>query len=185
MRPHLDYGDIIYHEFDPQLTLEFTKKLKTVPYLAALAVSGAWRGTNKCKLYEELGWEYLYHTFDQPIERTNKYSNTYFQICPKEWNRLDIVQSSETISEFEKRLIQIVRPVKRSIFDVHDLYGVKLLTRLRVEFSDLCSHGYNHNFHCPEPSCSCQTGVENNEHFLLHCLRFSTQRKTLLDLHGV
>ena len=35
---------------------------------------------------------------------------------------------------------------------------------------------------CAEPSCSCQTGVEDNEHFLLHCPRFSTQRKTLLDL---
>ena len=119
----------------------------------ALAVSGSWRGTNKCKLYEELGWEYLYHrrwyrrlihyyklkqsrlrsylynlippkreshyglrranSFDQPIERTNRYSNTYFQNCSKEWNRLDIsVRSSQTISKFKKRLIQIVRPVE-------------------------------------------------------------------------
>ena len=152
LRLHLDYGDIIYHKFDPELTLEFTKKLETVQYSAALAVSGAWRGTNKCELYEELGWEYLYHrrwyrrlihfyklkqsrlplylynlipperelnyclrranTFDQTMERTNRYSNTYFQNCPKEWNRLDIsVQSSQTISEFKRRLIQIVRPV--------------------------------------------------------------------------
>ena len=51
VRPHLDYGDIIYHKFDPELTLEFTKKLETVQYSAALAVSGAWRGTNNCKLY--------------------------------------------------------------------------------------------------------------------------------------
>ena len=92
------------------------------------------------------------------------------------------VQSSQMISEFKKRLIQIVRPVKRSFFHVHDLYGVKLLTWLCVEFSDLRSHRYNHNFHCSEPSCSCQTGVEDNEHFVLHCPRFSTQRKTLLDL---
>ena len=86
------------------------------------------------------------------------------------------------ISEFKKRQIQIVRPVKRSIFNVHDLYGVKLLTRLHVEFGDLRGHRYNRNFHCPEPSCSCQTAIEDNEHFLLHCLHFSTQRKTILDL---
>ena len=55
LRLQLDYGDIIYHKFDPELTLEFTKKLETVQYSAALAVSGAWRGTNKCELYEELG----------------------------------------------------------------------------------------------------------------------------------
>ena len=86
------------------------------------------------------------------------------------------------ISEFKKRLIQIVRPVKRSIFNVHDLYRIKLLTRLHVEFSDLCSHRYNHKFHCSEQFCSCQTGLEDNEHFLLPCPYFSTQLKTLLDL---
>ena len=61
VRPHLDYGDIIYHKFDPELTMEFTRKLESTQYTAALAVNGAWRGTNRNKLYEELGWEYLYH----------------------------------------------------------------------------------------------------------------------------
>ena len=59
--PYLDHSDIIYHKFDPELTLEFTKKLEPVQHSTTLAVSGAWRGINKCKLYEELGWEYLYH----------------------------------------------------------------------------------------------------------------------------
>ena len=61
VRPHLDYGNIIYHKYDPELNLDFTKKLETTQYSAALALSGAWRGTNKYKLYEELGWESLYH----------------------------------------------------------------------------------------------------------------------------
>ena len=61
VRPHLDYADIIYHKFDPGFTLEFTRKFGSTQYTAALAVSGAWRGTNRNKLYEELGWEYLYH----------------------------------------------------------------------------------------------------------------------------
>ena len=30
-------------------------------YTAALAVSGAWQGTNRNKLYEALDWECLYH----------------------------------------------------------------------------------------------------------------------------
>ena len=55
LRPYPDYGDVIDHKFDPELTLEFTKKLETVHYSAALAVSGAWGRTVKCKLYEELG----------------------------------------------------------------------------------------------------------------------------------
>ena len=61
VRPHLDYCDIIYHRHDPEFKLEFTKRLEPTQYSAALAVSGAWRGTNTDKLYEELGWEILYY----------------------------------------------------------------------------------------------------------------------------
>ena len=223
VRPHLDYGDIIYHKHDPDMNLEFTKKLEATQYSAALAVSGAWRGTNKSKLYEELGWEYLYHrrwyrrlthfykvrntrsplylynlipperhvnynlrsshVFESSIERTTRFSNTYFQNCVHEWNLLDIsIRSCQTISEFKRKLIQWVRPPKRSVFNIHDLKGIKLLTRLRVEFSDLRNHRYRHNFNCPNPSCLCKTGNEDNEHFLLHCPRFSSQRRVLLDL---
>ena len=49
VRPHLDYGDIIYHKYDPEYTLELTKKLESTQYSAALAVSGSWRGTNTDK----------------------------------------------------------------------------------------------------------------------------------------
>ena len=41
VRPHLDYGDIIYHKHDPDLKLDFTKKLESTQYSAALAVSRA------------------------------------------------------------------------------------------------------------------------------------------------
>ena len=34
---------------------------ESVQYSAALAVSGAWKGTNMDRLYEELGWEPLYY----------------------------------------------------------------------------------------------------------------------------
>ena len=59
IRPHLDYGYIIYHRYDPEFELEFTKRFESTKYSAALAVSGAWRGTNTDKLYGELGWEIL------------------------------------------------------------------------------------------------------------------------------
>ena len=64
VRPHLDYGDVIYH--DPPNLCEFSgnttlsnqmEKIESVQYSAALAVSGAWRGTSREKLYAELGWE--------------------------------------------------------------------------------------------------------------------------------
>ena len=57
VRPHLDYCDIIYHEPDPDLKVDFTKKLESVQCSAALAVSGAGKGTNTDRIYEERGWE--------------------------------------------------------------------------------------------------------------------------------
>ena len=35
----------------------FTIRLEQTQYSAALAVTGAWRGTNRQQLYKELGWE--------------------------------------------------------------------------------------------------------------------------------
>ena len=61
VRPHLDYGDIIYHKYDPEFKFHFTKRFESTQYSAALAVSGAWRGTNTDKIYEELAWEILYY----------------------------------------------------------------------------------------------------------------------------
>ncbi len=42
VRPHLDYGGIIYHKNDPNRTLEFTNKLERIQYTAVPAVTGAW-----------------------------------------------------------------------------------------------------------------------------------------------
>ena len=60
VRPHLDYGDIIYHRYDPEMQSHFTQALEQTQYSAALAVTGAWRGTSRQRLYNELGWESLY-----------------------------------------------------------------------------------------------------------------------------
>ena len=65
VRPHLDYCDIIYHI--PQtvhphggITLNcHMESVEQIQYQAALAVTGAWQGTDRIKLYEELGWETL------------------------------------------------------------------------------------------------------------------------------
>ena len=56
VRPHLDYGDIIYDQ--PQ-NESFCNKLESIQYNAALAITGVIRGTSKTKLYKELGLEFL------------------------------------------------------------------------------------------------------------------------------
>ena len=55
---------IIYHKYDPEFKffkLDFSKKLESIQYSAALAVTEAWRGTNTDRLCEEVGREILYY----------------------------------------------------------------------------------------------------------------------------
>ena len=56
IRPHLDYGDVI---FDQAFNNSFHQRLESIQYNAALAITGAIRGTSKEKLYQELGFESL------------------------------------------------------------------------------------------------------------------------------
>ena len=56
IRPHLDYGDIIYDR--PNIDT-FVSKLESVQYNACLAITGAIRGTSKERIYDELGLEHL------------------------------------------------------------------------------------------------------------------------------
>ena len=56
VRPHLDYGDIIYHKYDQGMCLSFTQRLEQTQYSATLAVTGTWKGTNRQRFYEELGF---------------------------------------------------------------------------------------------------------------------------------
>ena len=81
VRPHLDYGDVIYHI--PARVCEFShsvflpnqmEKLESVQYSAALAVSGAWRGTSREKVYAELGWESL------SLRRWSRRLNLFYKI---------------------------------------------------------------------------------------------------------
>ena len=48
IKPHMDYGDIIY---DQASNTSFHRQLESIQYNAALAISGAIRGTSKEKLY--------------------------------------------------------------------------------------------------------------------------------------
>ena len=71
IRPHLDYGDIIFHIphtyniFDSTITLHpLMEKIKNIQSQAVLAITGCWQGSSRNKLYDELGWESLTETLD-------------------------------------------------------------------------------------------------------------------------
>ena len=57
IRLHLDYCDVIYDQPNNE---SFCTKIERIQYNAALAITGAIRGTSQIKLYKELGLESLW-----------------------------------------------------------------------------------------------------------------------------
>ena len=57
IRPHLDYGNAIYHvpEGDDGSKSYLMEKFESVQYSAALAVTGTWRGAYREISYNEFG----------------------------------------------------------------------------------------------------------------------------------
>ena len=219
VRPHLDYGDIIY---DKAFNESFHAKLESLQYNAALAITRAIRGSSSEKVYEELGLEtlksrrwyrklsllykvlknespsYLFNTIpNSKAQRQTRNSGTipsffakhdYFKIsffpsAITEWNKLDsYISNANSFEVFKKRILEFVRPLPNSIYNIHNPLGIKYLTRLRIGFSYLKEHKFRHNFQdSVDPMCSCNSGIETTAHFLLQCPNFSTQRQTLFD----
>ena len=80
-------------------------------------------------------------------------------------------------------MLKSIRPLSKPIYDVNNPPGVQLLTRLRLGFSHLNEHRFNHNFEgFINPLCTCTLEVESTTHFFLHChYYYNNIRKTLLD----
>ena len=75
-----------------------------------------------------------------------------------------------------------VHPIQRSICNIFDPKGWKLLTRLTLGFSHLNEHRFRHNFQdCLNPLCSCSLEIEDTSHYLLHCHHFSHHRIDLMN----
>ena len=65
VRSHLDFFDIIYHNIPSRQTRAgvalnaLMEKSERIQHQAAFAITGAWQGSFRSKVYEELGWESL------------------------------------------------------------------------------------------------------------------------------
>ena len=83
---------------------------------------------------------------------------------------------------FKKALLKFIRTIPNSVFGVADIYGIKLLTRLRVGLSHLREHKFRHNFQDTiNPLCSCSLEIESTFHFFLRCQNFIIPRTNLMN----
>ena len=88
--------------------------------------------------------------------RTPTFRATFSPYCTKECNQLnDDIKKIESIKKFKKTLMKIIRTKENSVFGVSDIYGIKLLTRLRLNFSHLNKHKFIHYFNdTTNPMCN-------------------------------
>ena len=71
---------------------------------------------------------------------------------------------------------------ENSLFCIYDALGVKILTRLRIQFRHLHGLKFRRGFSDTiSLLCTCGTEFETTEHFLLCCQFYSTQRLQLFE----
>ena len=99
------------------------------------------------------------------------------------WNDLGTeLRGVESLAIFKAKLLKLYRPVKKSLFNIHD-NGIKWIFQLRVGLSPLKSHKKAHHFQdTPDETCCClQNTAETSCHYLLHCPNFVSHRNELFQ----
>ena len=87
---------------------------------------------------------------EEPFRRNKVFQSVFFPYFIKIWNGI-----SNSIKS-------------NSIFPVHDVYGVKFLSRLTLNFSYLNEHKVQHDFK-DRCMCNCGSATETALHVLLLC----------------
>ena len=130
----------------------------------------------------EISFNLRNRTDNTPLTRTERYENSFFLYTIKKWKELnEEAKSKPSVQGFKKYLNDFIRPPGNSLFGIRDKFGFKLLTKIRVSFSDLRDHRFNHNLNCESPICSCGIEDETSVHFFLCCPRYVTKRILLLS----
>ena len=97
------------------------------------------------------------------------FENSFFPASTTECNDLDYsLCNAPSISVFKKNVSKFIRLGPNKDFNLQNSYGLKLLTRIRLDLSHLRGHKFNHNFSdCLDEICVCRKDIERTNLFLL------------------
>lgn len=88
----------------------------------------------------------------------------------------------ESINKFKNSIFGFLKVKENAIFAIHDPVGIKILSRLRLNFSHLNEHKFRHNFrYTINPLCKCGDEIETTSLFLLRCHMYETHRLEFLN----
>ena len=94
------------------MTFDVTERIEQTHYCSALSVTGAWMGTNRQRLYDELGWESLFNRrwFRRLCQFFNLWNTRHpaylFEEIP---NACEIPYFLRNVNEYDSVICRIVR----------------------------------------------------------------------------
>ena len=110
-----------------------------------------------------------------------KYKNSYFPYMTKIWNELDVEIQVLPLIEFKDKLKRDLKPIKYKHFSKGSKIGNSLLTRIRLNRSNLNLHKFTIGL-SDSAECDCHAKKETSEHYLTTCFLFSGERQILYNL---
>ena len=107
--------------------------------------------------------------------------NSFFPDGIKAWNNvIEHFPNIPSINILKGHILSLIRPVKRSTFNIHDPIGLRYLFYLTVGLSPLRSHNNCHGFvDTLSDKCLCKHGIDDTNHFLFSCSFFTIQSASL------
>ena len=123
------------------------------------------------------------NTFTSFYCSTKYFQNIFLPCVIREWNKHDPdKRSCLSYDSFRKAMLNFIRPSENNIFNIPDQVGIKLITRLRLGFSQLREHKFRHNFEDTlNPLCSCSIEAEATLYFFLRCQFFNDIREIFMN----
>ena len=113
--------------------------------------------------------------------RTARFMKSFFPDAIASWNTfIAHFENMPSLNALKTHLLTFFRPKKRSIFNIHDPTGTRILFQLRLGLSPLRSHKKRYKFiDTPSDLCLCNTGVEDIKHVLFKCPFYAIKRASL------
>ena len=109
-----------------------------------------------------------------------KFKKSFFPYFSNLWNNLDIKVQLLPLSDFKIKLKEELKPKRYKHFGKGSKIGNRLLTRIRLERSDLNSHKFTIG-QSDSSECLCHSKYESSQHYLIDCFLFTSERQTLFN----
>ena len=136
-----------------------------------------------------------------PLQRSHRYpgcfqtwrckstfQNLFLLFTITERNKLYTdIKNTDSHEMFHKKLLTFIRPLENDTYGVYDPLGVRLLKRLRLDFSQLREHKLRYNFDDTLNLLrSCFLETEDTEYYFLRCQNNLSFRTNITnDLNNV